>query len=151
MVDAGFVIAMPEHFADNSWVSSAKLTDATWYAYTDPRIAAIVAGVPFAADFDAGSLAAPKVALGIISAQQDRWLLPRFHSERILRVCTTFEKLADLQGAGHGALLSPLPPRVSGLLFDLIGDPAGFDRARAVPEVNQKIAAFFRRHLVPLD
>jgi hypothetical protein len=30
----------------------------------------------------------------------------------------------------------------------LINDPPGFDR-RQLPEVDRKIAAFFRRHLLP--
>ena len=33
------------------WVIRFKLRDATWHTFTDPRVAAIVAGVPFAADF----------------------------------------------------------------------------------------------------
>ena len=133
------------------WVKSVRLTDSTWYAHTDPRIAAIVAGVPFAVDFDAASLAAPRVPLGIVSAKEDKWLIPRFHSERILHTCSPCERVADLESAGHGALLSPLPPVRSGLLADLINDPPGFDRVRVVPEVNQKIVAFFRKYLLARD
>ena len=85
-------------------VNNRKLKDTAWYAYTDPRIAAIVAGVPFAADFDATSLAAPHVPLAIITARQDRWLRPQFHSDAILRACSVCERLADLEKGGHGAL-----------------------------------------------
>jgi predicted dienelactone hydrolase len=151
---AGLVTRLDGSFLDGlkihatRWVNSMKLNDSRWYGHTDQRIAAIVAGVPFAADFDLATLAAPSVALGIVSAYQDQWLNPRFHSERILQACASCERVADLPGGGHGALLSPLPPERSGLLADLIGDPPGFDRATIVPEVNRKIAAFFVRHLL---
>ncbi len=130
------------------WAKSVQLNDETWYAHTDPRIAAIVAGVPFAADFDAASLAAPRVPLGMISARQDKWLVARFHSDRILQACTTCELLADLPDGGHGALLSPQLPGRSGLIADLVNDPPGFDRARWVPELNRRITAFFNRHFL---
>lgn len=130
------------------WVISSKLGDTTWYSHTDPRIAAIVAGVPFAADFDATSLAAPRVPLGIVTAREDKWLMPRFHSDRILQSCSTCERVADLANGGHGALLSPLPPERSGLIADLINDPPSYDRTRLVPELNRKIAKFFQKYLV---
>ena len=44
--------------------------------------------------------------------------------------------------------LLPLPPGLSGLVGNLLNDPPGFDRAE-LPAVDQKIAAFFRKHLLP--
>lgn len=127
-----------------------RFDDPAWYTHTDPRIKAIVAGVPAAADFDAQSLAAPPVPLGIITAGQDRWLVPRFHSSAILAACTACERIADMPTAGHGALLSPPPPVevLSGIAAELLGDPPGFDRA-ILPEVDRKITAFFRKYLLP--
>jgi predicted dienelactone hydrolase len=113
----------------------------------DPRIAAVVAGVPTAADFDLSSLATPAVPLGLVTAQQDRWLIPRFHSDRVLQVCKPCEHIADLPDGGHGALLSPLPAGLTGLLGDLLNDPPGFDRAQ-LAEVDRRITAFFERHLL---
>jgi predicted dienelactone hydrolase len=115
-------------------------------SHTDPRVAAVVAGVPFAADFDMASLAGPRVPLGLVTAQQDRWLVPRFHSEPVLQACKPCEHIADLPTGGHGALLSPLPPGFTGLGGALLTDPPGFDRSR-MPEVDRTIAAFFVRHL----
>jgi predicted dienelactone hydrolase len=129
------------------WMIRAKLDDTAWYSHTDPRIAAIVAGVPYAADFDTASLAAPKVALGLVTARQDKWLIPRFHSDPVLAACAKCERVADLATGGHGALLSPAPPKLDGLVGELLNDPPGFDRAREVPEVNRKIASFFVQHL----
>jgi predicted dienelactone hydrolase len=130
------------------WIVRSKPADPTWHSHTDPRIVAVVAGVPFAADFDPDSLAQPKVAVGLVSARQDQWLKPPFHSDAIARACKTCEVLADLPQGGHGALLSPLPPGRSGVVADLTADPPGFDRATEVPALHQKIVAFFVRHLL---
>jgi hypothetical protein len=56
--------------------------------------------------------------------------------------------LADLPDGGHGAYLSPLPPGFDGLLGALLNDPPGFDR-RQLAGVDQRIAAYFGRHLPP--
>ncbi|WP_418130186.1 alpha/beta hydrolase family protein [Variovorax sp. 278MFTsu5.1] len=118
--------------------------------HTDPRIAAIVAGVPSSADFDMASLADPRVPLGLITARQDRWLIPRFHSDRVLAACLPrCELIADMPTGGHGALLSPPPPELSGLIGDMLDDPPGFDRQNVLPDVNTKTTAFFRKHLLP--
>ncbi len=117
-------------------------------SHTDPRVAAVVAGVPASADFDMASLVAPRVPLGLVTAQQDRWLIPRFHSDRVLQACKPCEHIADLPTGGHGALLSPLPTGFTGLLGDMLNDPPGFDRGQ-MPEVDRKITAFFVRHLLP--
>ncbi|HEU5295334.1 MAG TPA: dienelactone hydrolase [Burkholderiaceae bacterium] len=128
-------------------VIDLRFGDATPHAYSDARVAAVVAGVPYAADFDMASLAQPPVPLGLVTAQQDRWLVPRHHSDRVLAACQSCEHIADLPTGGHGALLSPLPQGLRGLEGDLLGDPPGFDR-RVLPEVDRKIAKFFSRHLL---
>ena len=130
------------------WIHWYRFSDPTWRVHTDPRIAAIVAAVPLAADFDMASLAAPRAPLGLVTAGKDAWLVPRFHSDRVLQACASCERVADLPTAGHGAYLSPLPPGMTGLVGDLLNDPPGFDRA-ALPAVDQKVAAFFRKHLLP--
>lgn len=130
------------------WVIRYRFADAAWRTHTDSRIAAIVAGVPLAVDFDLASLAAPRIPLGMVTARRDTWLVPRFHSDAVLAACAPCERVADFPQGGHGALLSPLPPGLSGLLGGLLNDPPGFDRSE-VPGVNRKIAAFFRTHLLP--
>lgn len=115
--------------------------------HADPRVAAVVAGVPSSADFDMASLAHPRVPLGLVTARQDRWLIPRFHSDRVLQACQSCELIADLPTGGHGALLSPLPPGLTGLLGDMLNDPPGFDRSQ-MAEVDRKITAFFAMHLL---
>jgi predicted dienelactone hydrolase len=124
--------------------------DAAPQTHTDPRLAAIVAGVPAAADFDAATLARPRVPLALITADGDRWLAPRFHSEAILAVCSGCERLVELHGAGHGALLAPPPPadKLGRLECEMICDPPGFDRAAATAQWVGATVAFFRRHLL---
>jgi predicted dienelactone hydrolase len=121
--------------------------DTTVREYNDPRVAAVVAAVPAAAVFDMASFAAPRVPLGLVTAQQDKWLVPRFHSDRVLQVCQACEHIADVSNGGHGAFLSPLPPGLTGLLGDMLNDPPGFDRS-VMPEVDRKITAFFSQHLL---
>ncbi|MDE2607917.1 MAG: dienelactone hydrolase [Burkholderiales bacterium] len=125
--------------------------DTAWQAHDDPRVKAVVAGVPFAADFDPTSLARPRVPLGLVTADGDRWLAPRLHSGAVLQACRPrCELVADIADGGHGALLSPPPPPavLHGIAADLLDDPPGFDRAR-MAAVDQRIVAFFQRHLPP--
>lgn len=122
--------------------------DATPQTHHDPRIVAIAAAVPSAADFDPASLAAPRVPLGLLTAAQDAWLRPQFHSDRILAACLPrCEHLVSLPAGGHGAYLAPLPPGLTGLLGDLLNDPPGFDRAGELPAADRAVVDFFDRHL----
>ncbi len=129
------------------WVIGWKLGDPTWYGHTDARIAAVVAGVPLAADFDPATVAMPRVPLGLITARKDVWLVPRFHGEAVAKACTGCEWLADIVKGGHGALLSPHPQR-EGRIAELVGDPPGFDRATEVPAVIARVVDFFKRQLM---
>lgn len=132
------------------WVIDLRFAgDADWREAHDPRLAAIVAEVPTAADFDMASLRAPRVPLGLVNAAQDRWLAPRFHGLRVLQACTPCEDLATVASGGHGMGLSPLPPMSDPLLIALLSDPPGFDRGREVPEVRLRVVDFFERHLQP--
>jgi predicted dienelactone hydrolase len=129
-----------------------KLSDEAWHSHTDPRIKAIIAGVPFAADFDMASLANPAVPLGLTQAQGDVWLLPKFNSGAVLQACKSAkncELVADMPIAGHGALLAPLPPGLDGWLGRMLSDPPGFDRARDLPPMYESTMAFFKKHLLP--
>jgi predicted dienelactone hydrolase len=122
--------------------------DAAPQTHHDPRIAAVVAGVPVAADFDLATLAKPRIPLGLITADGDRWLLPRFHSAPLLAACQGCELVAALPGAGHGALLAPAPvaSNLGRLECDLLCDPPGFDRSTATARwVDATVNFFYRR------
>ncbi len=122
-------------------------SDSAWYGHTDPRIRAIVAAVPVAADFDIGTLARPVVPLGLIQAEQDLWLVPKFHSGAVIAACTACEVLTSLPKAGHGALLAPLPGDNPPRIQRLLADPPGFNRAE-LPALYERISNFFQRHLL---
>jgi len=96
--------------------------------HQDPRVAAVVAAVPTAADFDMSSLAMPRVPLVLVLAEKDLWLAPHFHGAAVRSACQNCEVIADMPGARHGSMLSPLPPDVGGSAGDLLNDPPGFDR-----------------------
>lgn len=138
------------------WVAQRVLNwkfggDAAPQTHDDARIAAVVAGVPAAADFDLATLAHPRVPLGLITAPGDRWLRPRFHSDPLRPACTGCELLADLPGAGHGALLAPVPTanELGRLECELLCDPAGYDRPAMTAVWVGRTVAFFRRQLLP--
>lgn len=124
--------------------------DAAPRTHSDPRLAAIVSGVPLAADFDLATLARPRVPLGLITADGDRWLHPQFHSDPLRAACQGCELLADLRGAGHGALLAPglRSDGLDTLECALLCDPAGYDRPTATALWVGRTVAFFRRHLL---
>jgi predicted dienelactone hydrolase len=128
------------------WVLAWRFTDASWISYSDPRVKAAVAAVPFAADFDLASFAKPAMPLGLVLAGQDKWLAPRFHGGAVLGACKSCELVAEIPNGGHGALLSPLPPNLPERAGALLNDPPGFDR-KVLPEVDRRIAAFFQKHL----
>ena len=89
----------------------------------------------------------PLLSIALVTADRDKWLTPRFHSDAVLKACAQCELLAEIKGGGHGALLSPYPPGLPEILADLMDDPPGFDR-KVLPEVDRKIAGFFRKHLL---
>ena len=127
-----------------------RLDDASWYGQTDPRIRAIVAEVPFAVDFDLQTLAAPRMALGLVRAGQDLWLTPRYHIDPVIQACKSCTVIADLPQAGHGSLLGPRPQEryLPSSIARLLRDPPGFDPAQVAP-ANARIVEFMRSHLTP--
>jgi len=125
-----------------------RLDDTNFYTHTDPRIAAVIADVPFAADFDPASLAQPKAALGFVRSGRDIWLTPRYHVDRIVQACQRCEMVVDLPEASHGSLMAPPPLGVTGTLGKLLADPPTFDRA-LVPQAHARIVAFYTRQLLP--
>jgi predicted dienelactone hydrolase len=115
--------------------------------WSDPRIAAAVAAVPFATLFDMNTLAHPRMPLGLVRAGRDVWLPPPWHIDAVRAACKDCTLIADMPDAGHGSILAPFPP---GVLPDwmarLMDDPPGFDRG-ALPGVYAGIARFFSDHL----
>ena len=76
--------------------------------------------------------------------------MPCFHGDRVLQAFKSCELIADIPDGGHGALLSPLPPGLTGILGDMLNDPPGFDRSQ-LPAADRQTSSFFTRHLVNAD
>lgn len=126
-----------------------RFSDATPYSHQDRRIRAVIAAVPFAADFDLTTLMRPQVPLGLILAGQDINQIPTFHGQAVQKICQTCTTIADLPRAGHGVMLSPLPPlgAADSIASQLLRDPPGFDRT-TLPRLHQQVADFFKHHLI---
>jgi predicted dienelactone hydrolase len=157
LVADGFVVATPEHRGENykdpstpgpeSWKRRpAEVSGAIDVVSQDARFGPLLALDKVGMyGMSAGGHTALSLAGG-------RWSPARFaqHCEAHLAedFQTCVERLADFATGGHGALLSPLPPGLTGLVGELLNDPPGFDRAE-LPGVDRKISAFFRKLLLP--
>ncbi|MBW0171505.1 MAG: dienelactone hydrolase [Hydrogenophaga sp.] len=119
----------------------------------DPRVASVTLAVPVAVIFSPESLARIRIPVGVVSADQDEVLVPRFHATRLLTHCKACTQLADLKGAGHFDVLSPWPASVAREVAAQQvrgGLPVpGFD-ARQREAAHAKIVDFHRQHLQPL-
>jgi predicted dienelactone hydrolase len=78
----------------------------------DPRVAAVSLAVPVGVIFTPESLARIRIPVGLSSAGSDSVLLPRFHSQHVLKHCTPCTILSDHPQAGHFDWLSPWPASV---------------------------------------
>ncbi len=118
----------------------------------DPRITSITLAVPLARIFSPESLARIQVPVGVVSAQRDEVLVPRFHSSYLMAHCKSCTLLADLPGAGHFDVLWPWPESVAREVAALQvrgGSPVpGFD-GRLREAAHAKIVAFHQQHLKP--
>jgi predicted dienelactone hydrolase len=116
----------------------------------DVRIRAVTVSVPVAATFTADSLSKISIPVGVLAASHDEWLLPKFHSEYVLKHCKSCVSLGTLSNAGHMDLLAPWPAAVAKSVgavatrggmpnpkFDAKDRLAGFER----------IVQFFNQHL----
>jgi len=118
----------------------------------DPRVAAVTLAVPVAAIFSAESLKRVRIPVGVVSAGRDRLLMPAFHSDHVLRHCTSCTSLAHLADAGHFDLLAPWPSAVAeatAARFAQGGSPEPGFQPRERSAAFDRIAAFFVRELRP--
>lgn len=123
-----------------------RMRPAYWIEHTDPRVVAVVAGVPFVAGFDLHSLRQPKPRVGLVRADLDAWLPPRFHVDAVRDACDWCERLPSIEHGGHGALLEPISG--TSTATGKWADPSGFDRGRELPKINAAIVDFFQRSLI---
>jgi predicted dienelactone hydrolase len=116
----------------------------------DPRIAAVSLLVPVGAIFTAESLARIRIPVGLTQADADTVLLPRFHSQHVLRHCPGCRALSSHTQAGHFDWLAPWPASVAQAVADT-QMRGGLPNENFAPAERQsafdRIAAFFLQSL----
>lgn len=147
----GFITLLRGSWLDplKTWVARQvirwRFSDERLQGHTDSRIRAVVAMVPFAADFVPESLAEPRTALGLVISARDVNQVPAFHVEAVRKACEPrCDVVMHLAEGGHGAMLAPLPPLPPGsVAHQLLADPPSFDRRTTVPRLHERIADYF--------
>jgi predicted dienelactone hydrolase len=117
---------------------------------SDPRITAVAVSVPVGAIFTPESLAAIRMPVGVVEAQADLVLNPRYHSGYVLAGCTACRRLDSVAGGGHFDTLSPWPEVIAKAAAMAPGaqrNPAIDDARRQIS--YDRIAGFFHDRLVP--
>jgi predicted dienelactone hydrolase len=115
-------------------------------ALVDPRVRAVVALAPTGVLFSAASLAAIRIPTAIYEAEQDRFLVPRFHAEWIARHLPGAE-LHRVPNAWHFAFMDAPSMAIPTEDGDVAADPPGFDRPAFLAQLGREIPAFFDKAL----
>jgi predicted dienelactone hydrolase len=108
----------------------------------DTRVRAVVALAPAGVVFSASSLSKVRIPTAIYEAEQDRFLVPRFHAEWIAGNLPGTE-LHRVPNAWHFAFMDT--PSMSLLTEDgdIAADPPGFDRQAFLRQLRLDLPAFF--------
>jgi len=112
----------------------------------DPRVRAVVAMAPVGVLFDAASLAAIQVPVSLYEAEKDRWLVPRFHTQRIAAYVKDIE-IHRVANAWHFAFMDTPSMPIATPDGDIAADPPGFDRQAFLQQLGRELTAFFDKVL----
>ena len=108
----------------------------------DTRVRAVVAMAPVGVIFSAQSLSGIRIPVAIFEAEQDRFLVPRFHAEWIARNMPGAE-MHRVANAWHFAFMDtpgmPLPSEDG----DIGANPPGFDRSAYLDQLKRELPLFF--------
>ena len=129
---------------------NAKTTGQGQDPRPDPRVIAISLAVPVGVIFTPESLARIRIPVGLSTSGDDGVLLPRFHSQHVLRHCTPCTTLSDHPKAGHFDWLSPWPasvaqPVAATQMRGGLPNPAFTDEDRQ--KAFDQIAVFFKQKI----
>ena len=116
----------------------------------DARIAAVALAVPAASIVTASSLAAIRIPVGLVEADNDQILNPRLHSGYVLASCRTCSQIDAMSGAGHFDTLSPWPDTIAQAMARAPGGqrhPAIDDARRQ--QTYDAVSAFLSARLLP--
>jgi hypothetical protein len=106
--------------------------------------------VPVGVIFTPESLARIRIPVGLSTSGVDGVLLPRFHSQHVLKHCKTCTTLSDHPQAGHFDWLSPWPASIARTVAATqmrggLPNPAFTDADRQ--KAFDQIAVFFQQQL----
>lgn len=113
---------------------------------TDPRVRAVVAMAPMGALFSAASLAQIKIPVALYEAQQDRFLVPRFHVEWVAANMPGAQ-MHRMPNAWHFAFMDTPSMPIPSEDGDVGANPPGFDRAAYLGQLGRELPAFFDKAL----
>ncbi|MEO8022293.1 dienelactone hydrolase [Polaromonas sp.] len=113
---------------------------------TDPRVRAVVAMAPMGALFNAASLAQIRIPVALYEAQQDRFLVPRFHAEWVAANMPGVD-MHRVPNAWHFAFSDAPTMPIPSEDGDIGANPPGFDRAAFLGRLQRELPAFFDKAL----
>lgn len=108
----------------------------------DTRVRAVVALAPMGALFSADSLAQIRIPVALYEAQQDRFLVPRFHAEWVAANMPGVE-MHRVPNAWHFAFQDTPTMPIPSEDGDVGANPPGFDRAVFLGQLQRELPAFF--------
>ncbi|MDP9604505.1 UNVERIFIED_ORG: putative dienelactone hydrolase [Variovorax paradoxus] len=112
----------------------------------DPRVRAVVSMAPAGVPFTASSLAQVQVPTRIYEAEQDRFLVPRFHAEWVTSNMPAAE-LRRIPNAWHFAFMDTPSMPIQTPDGNIADDPPGFDRQVFLARLGREIQDFFDKAL----
>jgi predicted dienelactone hydrolase len=129
---------------------NAKATGQGHDPRPDPRVTAVSMAVPVGVIFTPESLARIRIPVGLSTSGDDGVLLPRFHSQHVLKHCTSCTPLSNHPKAGHFDWLSPWPASIAQTVAATqmrggLPNPSFTDADRQ--KAFDQIAVFFKQKL----
>ncbi len=122
--------------------AAASTTPRSSAPLTDPRVRAVVALAPVGVVFTAQSLAGIRMPVAVYEAEQDRWLVPRFHTGWIASNLPGAQ-LHRVPNAWHFAFMDTPSMSIPSGDGDIRADPPGFDRSAFLQRLAVDVPAFF--------
>ncbi len=129
---------------------NAKATGQGHDPRPDPRVTAVSMAVPVGVIFTPESLARIRIPVGLSTSGDDGVLLPRFHSQHVMKHCTSCTPLSNHPKAGHFDWLSPWPASIAQTVAATqmrggLPNPSFTDADRQ--KAFDQIAVFFKQKL----
>ena len=114
----------------------------------DTRVRAVVALAPVGVVFSAQSLAKIRIPTAIYAAEQDRFLVPRFHTDWIARNLPRAE-FHRVPNAWHFAFMDTPSTPIPSEDGDIGANPPGFDRQAFLRQLQHDLPVFFDKAFHP--